>query len=353
MMLALSRNIAPAYQSLIEGKWDRNTYMGTQLADKTLGIVGLGRIGQAVAKRAKALQMRVLGFDPFLSTEQRGRSWASSRSASVARHAAAGRLSHRPHAADRRNPQPDRHAANSSMLQAGRAADQLRPRRHLRRSGAGRGAQERQARRRGPRRVRRASRAPTARCSACPACSARRTWAPAPKKPRRKWPSKAVGLLVDYLDHRRDPPRREHDAARSQDARRACAAISMWPIGWGCCWRSSTRAPIKRCTLHYRGEVAGKNTKLITAAFAAGLLATRAGRRRQHRQRRGAAARAGHRAGRAIARRHGRLQLVDRRPKSITDERHAHRPPARSSATTCRGWCSSTTSASKPTSTAC
>src|SRR6188472_2288017 len=70
MMLALSRNIAPAYQSLIEGKWDRNRYMGTQLAAKTLGIVGLGRIGQAVGARAKALQMRVLGFDPFLSRER-------------------------------------------------------------------------------------------------------------------------------------------------------------------------------------------------------------------------------------------------------------------------------------------
>ncbi|HEX4130777.1 MAG TPA: phosphoglycerate dehydrogenase [Pirellulales bacterium] len=70
MMLALSRNIAPAYQSLIEGRWDRNKYMGTQLADKTIGIVGLGRIGQAVASRAKALEMRVLGYDPFLSKER-------------------------------------------------------------------------------------------------------------------------------------------------------------------------------------------------------------------------------------------------------------------------------------------
>ncbi len=70
MMLALSRNIAPAYQSLCEGKWDRSRYMGTQLASKTLGIVGLGRIGQAVGVRAKAFEMRVIGFDPFLSSER-------------------------------------------------------------------------------------------------------------------------------------------------------------------------------------------------------------------------------------------------------------------------------------------
>jgi D-3-phosphoglycerate dehydrogenase len=70
LMLALSRNIAPAYQSLVAGQWERNKYMGTQVAGKTLGVVGLGRIGVAVAKRALALEMNVLGYDPFLSPEK-------------------------------------------------------------------------------------------------------------------------------------------------------------------------------------------------------------------------------------------------------------------------------------------
>jgi len=70
LMLALSRNIAPAHQSLTAGKWERNKYMGTQVAGKTLGIVGLGRIGVAVAKRARALEMNVLGYDPFLSRDR-------------------------------------------------------------------------------------------------------------------------------------------------------------------------------------------------------------------------------------------------------------------------------------------
>ncbi len=70
LMLGLSRNLAPAYQSLIAGKWNRKDYMGAQLADKTLGIIGLGRIGQEVAKRAVAFQMRVLGYDPFLATQR-------------------------------------------------------------------------------------------------------------------------------------------------------------------------------------------------------------------------------------------------------------------------------------------
>jgi D-3-phosphoglycerate dehydrogenase / 2-oxoglutarate reductase len=67
LMLGLSRNLAPANQSLVEGRWDRKSFTGTQLAGKTLGIIGLGRIGQAVATRALALEMRVLGYDPFLS----------------------------------------------------------------------------------------------------------------------------------------------------------------------------------------------------------------------------------------------------------------------------------------------
>jgi D-3-phosphoglycerate dehydrogenase len=70
LMLALSRSIAPAYQSLCDGKWDRKSFMGTQLADKVLGIVGMGRIGREVATRAIAFGMRVLAYDPFLSDEQ-------------------------------------------------------------------------------------------------------------------------------------------------------------------------------------------------------------------------------------------------------------------------------------------
>ncbi len=69
LILALSRNVAPAYASLLEGRWDRKRFLGSQLAEKTLGIIGLGRIGREVAKRAIAFQMRVIGYDPFLSDE--------------------------------------------------------------------------------------------------------------------------------------------------------------------------------------------------------------------------------------------------------------------------------------------
>jgi D-3-phosphoglycerate dehydrogenase len=70
LLLGLSRNIAAADASLRGHKWDRNKFMGVQLAGKALGIVGLGRIGQAVAQRARAFDMRVMGYDPFLAADR-------------------------------------------------------------------------------------------------------------------------------------------------------------------------------------------------------------------------------------------------------------------------------------------
>lgn len=70
LLLALSRNVAAADASLKGHAWDRNKFMGVQLAGKVLGIVGLGRIGQAVAARARAFDMRVVGFDPFLAPDR-------------------------------------------------------------------------------------------------------------------------------------------------------------------------------------------------------------------------------------------------------------------------------------------
>ncbi len=70
LMLALSRSIPAANQSLIEGRWDRKKYMGTQLAGKVLGIIGMGRIGREVATRALAFGMKVVAYDPFLSDDQ-------------------------------------------------------------------------------------------------------------------------------------------------------------------------------------------------------------------------------------------------------------------------------------------
>ncbi len=72
LLLGLSRNVAPAHASLVAGKWDRKKFQGSQISGKTLGVVGLGRIGLEVAKRAKSFGMNVIGYDPFMSSERAG-----------------------------------------------------------------------------------------------------------------------------------------------------------------------------------------------------------------------------------------------------------------------------------------
>src|SRR5437773_1845166 len=67
LMMALARKIPQAHVHVKSGQWKRNQYQGTQLAGKTLGVVGLGRIGRTVASRAIAMEMNVLGFDPYFS----------------------------------------------------------------------------------------------------------------------------------------------------------------------------------------------------------------------------------------------------------------------------------------------
>ena len=69
LLTALARNIGPAYKTMVEGGWDRSKFVGRQLAGKTLGIVGFGRIGQAVAERALAFEMNVVAYDPFFAAE--------------------------------------------------------------------------------------------------------------------------------------------------------------------------------------------------------------------------------------------------------------------------------------------
>ena len=72
MLLCLARKVPQAYASMTDGKWDRKQFQGMELAGKTLGVLGLGRIGSEVARRALIFGMKVVGYDPFL-TEARAR----------------------------------------------------------------------------------------------------------------------------------------------------------------------------------------------------------------------------------------------------------------------------------------
>ncbi|MED5017675.1 phosphoglycerate dehydrogenase [Paenibacillus chibensis] len=70
MMMALARHIPQAYAKTVGGVWDRKSFLGVELRNKTLGVMGMGRIGSEVAKRAKAFGMNILAFDPFLTQDR-------------------------------------------------------------------------------------------------------------------------------------------------------------------------------------------------------------------------------------------------------------------------------------------
>jgi D-3-phosphoglycerate dehydrogenase len=70
LLLSLARHIPAADTSTRQGKWERGKFVGTQLAGKTLGIVGLGRVGREVARRAASFDMKVIGYDPFMAPDK-------------------------------------------------------------------------------------------------------------------------------------------------------------------------------------------------------------------------------------------------------------------------------------------
>jgi D-3-phosphoglycerate dehydrogenase len=70
LLLAQARNIPQAHAALVQGRWERSKWEGVELADKTLAVIGLGRIGKLVAQRAMAFGMRIIAHDPFVSPER-------------------------------------------------------------------------------------------------------------------------------------------------------------------------------------------------------------------------------------------------------------------------------------------
>jgi D-3-phosphoglycerate dehydrogenase len=70
LLLALARNIPQAHAALTDGRWERSKWGGVEVADKVLGVLGFGRIGRQVARRAQALQMKVVAYDPFVAADR-------------------------------------------------------------------------------------------------------------------------------------------------------------------------------------------------------------------------------------------------------------------------------------------
>ena len=89
LLLALARNVPQAHASLTSGKWERSKFSGVELSEKTLGILGFGRIGQLVAERARAFGMRLIAYDPYVGAERYERLGVEKAESSDALYAAA------------------------------------------------------------------------------------------------------------------------------------------------------------------------------------------------------------------------------------------------------------------------
>lgn len=268
LMMALSRNIAPAYHSLCDGKWDRKAYMGTQLADKTLGVIGFGRIGREVALRGLAFRMRVLAFDPFLTDEQAAKLGVQ-RVATI----------------EEMLPQVDylsvhtpltnetRHLVNAGNL------DKLKPGVRLVNCARG-GIYEEEALAKGLENGQIAGVAldvfETEPCTSSPlfgmpgvVCTPH--LGASTEEAQTQVAVEGIGLLINFFKTGEirhsvnvaalDPKTLESVRSYLDVAYRLGLFVSQWHGG-----------SVSACSLSYRGEVAGGDTKLLTNAFCAGLL---------------------------------------------------------------------------------
>ena len=151
LALALFRNVPQAHESLVAGRWDRAKYKGAELYGKTLGVIGFGRIGQLVAKRAQSFEMDVVAFDKFVSAE-RFRELGVEGPRQHRGGARPRRPRHPAHAEDAGDDRDDQRR-DDRRDEGRRPHRQLRPRRAGRPRRAAGGARVRQARRRRARRL--------------------------------------------------------------------------------------------------------------------------------------------------------------------------------------------------------
>ena len=268
MMLALAREIPQADASTQAGKWEKNRFMGVEITNKTLGVIGCGNIGSIVADRAQGLRMRVIAFDPFLSPER-------ARDLGVEKVELA-ELFKRADFITLHTPLTDKtknivDAAVDRHHEEGRAHHQLRARRAGRRGGAAHGARFRPGRGRGVRRVRRGAGQRAIRCSAIPTWSARRISAPPPTEAQENVALQVAEQMSDYLLNGAISNAVNFPSITAEEAPKLKPFVAL-AEKLGSFAGQLTETGLSKVQIAYEGQVAGMNTKALTSAAIAGLL---------------------------------------------------------------------------------
>ena len=268
LLLGLSRNIAAADASLRGHRWERNKFMGVQLAGKTLGIVGLGRIGLAVASRAKAFDMRVVGFDPFLSPERAAELGIELVESVRAMLPQVDYLTvHTPLTADTRHligmPELDILKPGVRLINCARGGiyDEKAVVEGLGRgviAGVALDVFEKEPCTESP-------------LFGLPGVLVTPHLGASTEEAQSQVAVEGVGLLVDFLTMgaiRHSVNSSSIDPAALEGVR------GFLDLAWrlGLLLSQLDEAPPRSCSIAYRGEIASRNTRLVTAAFAAGLL---------------------------------------------------------------------------------
>ena len=273
LLMALARHIPAADASVKLGKWERSKFVGTQLAGKTLGVIGLGRVGREVARRAAGLDMKIVGFDPFLAPDRAGQLGIES-TPDLDTLLKRCDVAHRAHAADAGDDEPDRRPGTGASEERS-ARHQLCPRRHHQRTGPGGG---------------RCNRAILPGPPSTSTCRNRRR----PSSPLLKLPGvvttphlgastveaqesvalEAAQLLIDYLTRGAVQFAVNMAAVDRTELEELRLYVDM-ARRLGLLHAQMAQGAIRRAEISYRGEIARRGTKLVTAAFAAGLLESR------------------------------------------------------------------------------
>ena len=269
LALALCRNVPQAHGSLVAGEWARSRYGGNELYGKTLGVIGFGRIGQLVAKRAQAFDMDVVAFDKFV-TPERFRELGVEGVETTRRALRARRPDHDPPAEDARDRRLDRRRGDRADAR-GRADRQLRPRR----AGRPRRAPARRSSRAGRRR--RARRLPggavhrATRCSSATTSSSRRTSAPRPPR-RRTAPASITAEQVRAALTGGVVTNAVNIAAVRPEAMEALAPFVPLCEKLGRLAQGLGDGPLDRVEVAFRGRIAEHDTRLLGIAVLVGIL---------------------------------------------------------------------------------
>ena len=270
LLMAVARLLPAADASLRAGKWERGKFVGSQLAGKTLGIIGLGRIGREVARRALAFDMKVVGTDPFLAPERAAQLGIESvpdldallpRCDFLTVHVPGG-----PETRDMIG------AAQLAKLPRRCPRHQLRPRRHLQRGGAGSRPCSRATSPAPPSTCSpRSRRRRTTRCFKLPNVVVTPHLGASTVEAQTSVAREAAQLLIDFLQRGVVGFAVNMAAVDRTELEELRLYVDM-ARRLGLLHAQMAQGAIKRAELTFRGEVARRGTKLITAAFTAGLL---------------------------------------------------------------------------------